>query len=110
MEQTTESATNDTSSNYGENFRKSVSSVLEEFNKLEFVPQPVKDKVGKTAAKICFAEAICEQKAVTLKHKAKTEWDEHYAERARNVLVNASKFSPRSAKWAEKLLAKIPKQ
>lgn len=68
----------ETTHTYGETFRKGVTRLLEEINKLEFVTPTVKDKITNGAAKLCLAEALAEQKAEEFAKVAKTEWDNKY--------------------------------
>lgn len=63
---------------YGETFRKGVTRVLDEINKLDFVTPTVKDKITNGAAKLCLAEALAEQKAEALAKVAKNEWETKY--------------------------------
>ncbi len=59
---------------YGEGFRQGVSRVLEELEKLTFIPKNVHERLTANAAKLCLAEAIAEKQAEELKQRAIKEW------------------------------------
>lgn len=50
----------------GEAFRLGVTRMLEELDKLTFIPKEVRENLTQNAAKLCLAEAVAEQKAVEL--------------------------------------------
>jgi len=59
---------------YGEGFRVGVSRLLEEVEKLGFVPKDMRAKLTTNAAKLCLVEAIAEKQADEIKERALKEW------------------------------------
>jgi len=84
--------------NYGEGFRKGVTRLLDEVQKLDFLSSEAKASLTNNAAKLCLAEALAEQKATELAKKAKGEWDDKYKKQVETALEGVTAFSLEQAK------------
>ena len=59
----------------GEAFRRSVTRALEALDQVSFLSAETRETLTSSAARLCLAEAVAEQKALALAERAKTEWD-----------------------------------